>query len=66
MTPSYNAGQTITATGARSNTGTLFGSTMALIAVTTCLFTLGAYLGRNLSGGWGLAFWIASLVCRWP
>ena len=63
MTQSYSAGEAFTATGARSDTGTLFGSTMALIAVTTGLFALGAYLGRNLSGGWGLAFWIASLVC---
>jgi modulator of FtsH protease len=63
MTQSYNAGEAFTATRARSDTGTLFGSTMALIAVTAGLFALGAYLGRNLSGGWGLAFWIASLVC---
>ena len=52
MTPSYHAGEAFTATRARSDTGTLFGSTMALIAVTTGMFTLGAYLGRNLSGGW--------------
>ena len=63
MTQSYSAGEAFTATRARSDTGTLFGATMALIAVTTGLFTIGAYLGRNLSGGWGLAFWIASLVC---
>jgi FtsH-binding integral membrane protein len=63
MTQSYKAGEAFIANGARSDTGTLFGSTMALIAVTTGLFTLGAYLGRNLSGGWGLAFWIASLAC---
>jgi FtsH-binding integral membrane protein len=63
MTQSYNAGEAFTATRARSDTGTLFGSTMALIAVTAGLFALGAYLGRNLSGRWGLAFWIASLVC---
>jgi hypothetical protein len=63
MTQMYNAGEAFTATEARSDTGTLFGSTMALIAVTTGLFTLGAYLGRNLSGGWALAFWIASFVC---
>jgi FtsH-binding integral membrane protein len=63
MTQSYKAGEAFTATRARSDTGTLFGSTMALIAVTAGLFALGAYLGRNLSGRWGLAFWIASLVC---
>jgi hypothetical protein len=31
--------------------------------VTAALFTVGAYLARNLSGGWGLVFWIASLAC---
>jgi hypothetical protein len=34
-----------------------------LVAVTADLFTLGAYLARDLSGGWGLVFWIASLAC---
>ena len=63
MTQSYSAGETFTATGARSETETLFGSTMALIAVTTVPVHTGRYLGRNLSGGWGLVFWIASLVC---
>jgi modulator of FtsH protease len=33
---------------------------MGLVAVTTGLFTLGAYLARNLPGGWGLLFWIAA------
>jgi FtsH-binding integral membrane protein len=41
----------------------LFGQTMGLVAVTAALFTLGAYLARDLSGGWGLVFWIASLAC---
>jgi FtsH-binding integral membrane protein len=63
MTQRYNTGEALTATEARSDTGTLFASTMALIAVATGLFTLGAYLGRNLSGGWAVAFWIASFVC---
>jgi FtsH-binding integral membrane protein len=27
------------------------------------LFTVGAYLARTLSGGWAMAFWIASLAC---
>src|SRR5512132_2512039 len=27
------------------------------------LFALGAYLARNLSGGWSVVFWIASLGC---
>jgi modulator of FtsH protease len=33
---------------------------MGLVAVTTALFALGAYLGRDLSYGWGLAAFIVS------
>jgi FtsH-binding integral membrane protein len=36
---------------------------MGLVAVTTGLFALCAYLARNLSGGWGVGFWIAALGC---
>jgi len=35
---------------------------MGLVVVTAALFTVGAYLARNLSGGWSLVFWIASLA----
>jgi FtsH-binding integral membrane protein len=38
----------------------LFGQTMGLVALTAALFALGAYLGRNTSGGWAIAFYIAS------
>jgi uncharacterized protein len=47
---------------APAGTGTLFGQTMGLVVVTAALFTVGAYLARNLSGGWSLVFWIASLA----
>jgi modulator of FtsH protease len=43
--------------------GSLLGQTMGLVAVTAGLFALGAYLGRDLSYGWGWAFFIASFVC---
>jgi modulator of FtsH protease len=46
----------------REETGTLFGQTMGLVAVTAGFFALGAYLGRNLSYGWGWAFWIAGFA----
>jgi hypothetical protein len=36
---------------------------MGLVAVTAALFTLGAYLARNLSGGWGVGGQVAS---GWP
>jgi|SRR5262245_23566929 len=44
----------------RDETGTLVGQTMGLVAVTTGLFALGAYLGRDLSYGWGLVLYIVS------
>ncbi len=47
----------------RDETGTLLGQTMGLVAVTAGLFALGAYLGRDLSYGWGFAFFIASFGC---
>jgi len=47
----------------REETGTLLGQTMGLVAVTAGLFALGAYLGRDLSYGWGLILFIASFGC---
>ena len=42
---------------------TLFSQTMGFVAVTAGFFALGAYLGRNLSGGWGLVAFIAAFAC---
>jgi hypothetical protein len=36
---------------------------MGLVAVTAGLFALGAYLGRDISYGWGWAFFIAAFAC---
>jgi FtsH-binding integral membrane protein len=47
----------------RDETGTLVGQTMGLVAVTAGLFALGAYLGRDLSYGWGWVLYIASFAC---
>ena len=44
----------------RDQSRALFGQTMGLVAVTTGFFALGAYLGRDLSQGWGLVLFIAS------
>ena len=44
----------------RDESRTLFGQTMGLVAVTAGLFALGAYLGRDLSYGWGLIAFLAS------
>jgi FtsH-binding integral membrane protein len=63
MAQGYHTDRASPPLGARTDTRTLFGPTMGLVAVITGLFTLGAYLARNLSGGWGVVFWIASLGC---
>ena len=55
-TYSHNAGS-FDGTG---DSRTLFGQTMSLVAVTTGLFALGAYLGPSLSYGWGSVWFIAA------
>ena len=47
---------------ARDDSRTLFGQTMGLVAITAGLFAFGAYLGRDLSYGWGFAAYIASFA----
>jgi FtsH-binding integral membrane protein len=50
-------------TASPDRTRSLFGQTMGLVAVTAGCFTLGAYVGRNLGYGAGLACYIAAFVC---
>jgi FtsH-binding integral membrane protein len=45
------------------DTHTLFGQTMGFVALTAAFFTLGGYLGRNLSYGWGFVWFVAALGC---
>jgi modulator of FtsH protease len=45
---------------ARDNSHALLGQVMALVAVTVGFTALGAYLGRDLSGGTGLVLFIAA------
>src|SRR2546430_9009484 len=47
----------------RDRAHTLFGQTMGYVAVTTGFFALGAYLGRNLSPGWAIVWFIAAFAC---
>src|SRR5262249_56343556 len=53
------------ATGApaRDRAHTLFGQTMGYVAVTTGFFALGAYLGRSLSPGWAIVWFIVAFAC---
>jgi FtsH-binding integral membrane protein len=50
-------------TAARDRTRTLFGQTMWYVAVTAGFFALGAYLGRNLSQGWVIVWFIVAFAC---
>jgi len=46
----------------RTDARALVGQTMGLVAVSAGLFALGAYLGRNMSGGWPVVCYIAAFV----
>jgi FtsH-binding integral membrane protein len=50
-------------TTTQDETRVLFAHTMGLVAITAAFFAGGAYLGRNLSSGQGLLFFIASFAC---
>lgn len=41
----------------------VFGHTMGLVALTTAMSAFGMWLGRDLSPGPALLYWLASLVC---
>ena len=41
----------------------LFGQTMGYVAVTAGFFALGSYLGRTLSGGWAILWFIVAFAC---
>ena len=47
----------------REDTRTVFGQVMGLVALTVGCAALGAYVGRNLSGGAGLLFFIGAFAC---
>ncbi|HEY4830645.1 MAG TPA: Bax inhibitor-1 family protein [Solirubrobacteraceae bacterium] len=48
---------------AASDTRTVFGQVMGLVALTVGCTALGAYVGRNLTGGVGILFFIAAFAC---
>jgi len=50
-------------TTARGQTHALFAQTMGYVAATAALFALGAWLGRNLTGGVGIIAFIAAFAC---
>jgi modulator of FtsH protease len=50
-------------TAARGQAHALFSQTMAYVALTAALFALGAWLGRDLTGGVGIVAFIAAFAC---
>jgi modulator of FtsH protease len=48
---------------AADDTRTVFGQVMGLVALTAGCATLGAYVGRNMTGGAGLLFFIGAFAC---
>jgi modulator of FtsH protease len=47
----------------RDQTRGVFGQVMGLVALTVGFTALGAYIGRNLSGGAGILFFIGAFAC---
>jgi len=50
------------AAGARADSRAIFGKVMFLVAVTAGFTAVGAYIGRDISGGWSFACWIGALA----
>jgi FtsH-binding integral membrane protein len=48
---------------ARDETRALLGQAMGLVAFTLGFLALGAYVGRDLTGGLGIAFFVAGFAC---
>jgi modulator of FtsH protease len=47
----------------RDQTRAVFGQVMGLVALTIACTALGAYVGRDLTGGTGIAFFIGAFAC---
>ena len=54
---------TYPAAATRDEARTLFAHTMSLVAITAAFFAGGAYLGRDLSRGAGIIWFIAAFAC---
>jgi len=53
---------TVRAPLSRGETGALLGQTMGLVALTSGVFALGAYIGRDTSGDWAIGSYIAAFA----
>jgi hypothetical protein len=52
----------VTTRVSRDETGRLFGQTMGLVALAAGVFALGASVGRDVSSGWAILFYIAAFA----
>ena len=57
--PGADGSSTITGNRARA----VFGNVMGLVALTLGCLALGAYIGRSLAGGIGIAFFLGAFAC---
>lgn len=55
--------RTFPAAATRDESRAVFGQVMGLVAFTLGFLALGAYIGRDLSGGWGILAFVASFGC---
>ncbi|HEX8105953.1 MAG TPA: Bax inhibitor-1 family protein [Solirubrobacteraceae bacterium] len=62
-TPGRLLAEPVTGLRDRTDTRAVFGQVMGLVAVTLGFTALGAYIGRDLSGGWGIVAFVVALVC---
>ena len=53
---------TIQAPPSNVEAGALLGQTMGLVALTSAFFALGAYIGRDASGGWAILSFIGAFA----
>jgi FtsH-binding integral membrane protein len=47
----------------RDQSHAVFGQVMGLVALTLGCTALGAYIGRDMTGGWGILFFIGAFAC---
>jgi modulator of FtsH protease len=61
--PTYEQLAPGTASVTRDRSHAVFGQVMGLVAITVACTALGAYIGRNLSGGAGIFLFIGAFAC---
>ena len=47
----------------RDRSRAIFGQTMGLVTLTCAVAAIGAYLGRDISRGWGIVAFVGAIAC---